>query len=256
MSFDEMYDELVHAEFLADAVNRAPRRGAHGPIRATFTATRLRSIALITSGGLAFAALGAFLGGLGGEFAVSPAAAHALTSSQRTMALSPNPGGAAFHAAATALSAAPGGSGPITAATGNGASGQSTSALGLPSSTGGTSPAAPVSSITSGASGSSTGGGSTGGSSSGGSTGGSSTGGSSSGSTGGGSTGSTSTDPTSTVTQIVSSTGLSGVTTDLSQTLNGVVGSVAVPGTDLSTVTDPLTGVVSGVTSGLLGGGL
>jgi hypothetical protein len=250
MSFDEMYDELVHAEFLDGALNVPPRRGAHAAIKATMSASRLRSIALITSGGLAFAALGAFLGGLGGGFSVTPAGAHALTSSQRNMALSAAPGAAAFAAGKAAPSAAPGGSGPLAAAaSGVGASGRSTSAPAISSSTGGSSASAPVSAVTSaGSNGGTTGGSSTGGSSSGGS----STGGT--GGTGGTTTGPTTPAPTSPVTGIVSGVGLSGVSTDLTQTLNGVVGSVTAPGTDLSPVTNPLTGVVSGVTSGLLGG--
>jgi hypothetical protein len=255
MSFDEMYDELVHAEFLDGALNVPPRRGAHAAIKATMSASRLRSIALITSGGLAFAALGAFLGGLGGGFSVTPAGAHALTSSQRNMALSAAPGAAAFAAGKAAPSAAPGGSGPLAAAaSGVGASGRSTSAPAISSSTGGSSLSAPVSAVTSaGSNGGTTGGSSTGGSSTGGSSsGGSSTGGT--GGTGGTTTGPTTPAPTSPVTGIVSGVGLSGVSTDLTQTLNGVVGSVTAPGTDLSPVTNPLTGVVSGVTSGLLGG--
>jgi hypothetical protein len=91
MSFDEMYDELVHAEFLAGAVNAPPRRGAHAALKATMSASRLRSIILVTSGGLAFAALGSFLGGLGGEFAVTPAGAHALTTTERHMVRAPPP---------------------------------------------------------------------------------------------------------------------------------------------------------------------
>jgi hypothetical protein len=245
MSVDEMYDELVHAEFLAGAVNTPPRRGAHAAIKATMSSSRLRSIALVTSGGLAFAAIGAFLGGLGGEFAVTPAGAHALTTTQKNMALSAAP--AAAFSAAAAQSAALHGLGPATATAGNDrGAGGSASAPFTPSSTGTSTTAAPVSSTSS----TSTGGSSTGGSG----TSGSGTGGSSSGGSGGTTTGSTPPAPTSPVTQIVGQAGLSGVTTDLTQTLSGVVGSVSAPGTGLSTVTNPLTGVVNGVTSGLLGG--
>jgi hypothetical protein len=240
MSFDEMYDELVHAEFLSDAVHDPARRGAHGPIRATFAASRLRSIMVITSGGLLFAGLGAFLGGLGGEFAVSPAGAHALTSSQRIEPLSAAPASSASHVAAPpAPSASPAGSGPVTSAPFGQVSDSTTSASGIASSSGGNGVSAPVPSTA-------TGGGTTSGSSGG-------TGGSSGGS-GGTTPVTTSPAPTSPVTQIVSGTGLSGVTSGLTQTITGVVGSTTVPGTDLSTVTDPLTGVVTSVTSGLLGG--
>jgi hypothetical protein len=124
MSFEEMYDETVHAVFLSGAVNDTPRHGADAAARAIFGTPRLRSIAVIASGGLAFAALGAFLGGLGSDVAVSPAAAHPLTTSHRSVP----PGSAAigptnppFRAGTWAQALVPAGSGAVTPSTTNGA---------------------------------------------------------------------------------------------------------------------------------------
>ncbi len=118
MSFDEMYDETVHAEFLSGAVDD-PAHGADAAARAIFGTPRRRSIAVIASGGLAFAALGAFLGGLGSDVAVSPAAAHPLTTSHLSLppgsALGPtNP---PFRAGTLALG--PADSGAVTPSTTN-----------------------------------------------------------------------------------------------------------------------------------------
>ena len=121
MSFDEMYDETVHAEFLSGAVNDTPRHGADAAARAIFGTPRRRSIAVIASGGLAFAALGAFLGGLGSDVAVSPAAAHPLTTSH----LSVPPGSALgpanppFRAGTLLQAVVPAGSGAVTPSTSN-----------------------------------------------------------------------------------------------------------------------------------------
>jgi hypothetical protein len=133
MSFEEMYDETVHAEFLSGAVNGTPRHGADAAARAIFGTPRRRSIAVIASGGLAFAALGAFLGGLGSDVAVSPAAAHPLTTSQRSVP----PGSAAlgptnppFRAGTLLETVVPAGSGAVTPSTTN--DGAATPAVPLP----------------------------------------------------------------------------------------------------------------------------
>jgi hypothetical protein len=96
MSFDEMYDEMLHDEFSsrgkhqAQAVTAEPElvdstsRGRHAAADEPEAAEgprgfqRYKTAALVGAGGMACAAAGAFLGGLGGYFAISPAAAHAL----------------------------------------------------------------------------------------------------------------------------------------------------------------------------------
>jgi hypothetical protein len=93
MSFDEMYDEMLHGEFSsrgkhqAKAVAAEPEltqsasRGRHAAAEEPATERprglqRYRTAGLVGAGGLACAAAGAFLGGLGGYFTISPAAAH------------------------------------------------------------------------------------------------------------------------------------------------------------------------------------
>jgi len=78
MSFDEMYDEMMHEEF------RASAPGGSSSLRGL---ARYRTTALISAGGLACAAAGAFLGGLGGYFPVSPSSASPLTSSSEQVPL-------------------------------------------------------------------------------------------------------------------------------------------------------------------------
>ncbi len=108
MSFDEMYDEMLHGEFSSHGKHAAKAaaetvpvpvvteaRGKHAVSEAadvdaaeTGEVTevaerprgfqRYRTAALVGAGGMACATAGAFLGGLGGYFAISPAAAHAL----------------------------------------------------------------------------------------------------------------------------------------------------------------------------------
>jgi hypothetical protein len=211
MSFDEMYDELVHAEFLSGAVNDPPRRrGAHAPLKATFAASRLRSIALVASGGLACAAAGAFLGGLGGEFAVTPAAAHALTNSHRSVSLAAA-ANSAFHLGNTAALAAPFRSAPVPGSVGNNAvqsgapASGSTVGDGVPG--GASSVQVPTTSGSTTTSTTTPGGG-----------------------------GTTPTTPTSPVTPVVTDVtdGLSGETTNLNQALNGIVNSLSTSGTGLS----------------------
>ena len=84
MSFDEMYDEMLHDEFRSRGASRgkhaAPEtagEGREGPRGLS----RYRNAAMVGAGGLACAAVGAFLGGLGGYFTVNPAAAHSVASS-------------------------------------------------------------------------------------------------------------------------------------------------------------------------------
>ena len=127
MSFEETYDEMLHAEFGSGgrgtqaaeqdagpashgeddaspahlAAADAPVHAADAPIHEAFQTAappaavegapaegegprglaRYRNAAMVGAGGLACAALGAFLGGLGGSFTVNPAAAHPLASS-------------------------------------------------------------------------------------------------------------------------------------------------------------------------------
>ena len=110
MGFDEMYDEMLHGEFSSHgkhaakaAVETAPVavatevRGKHAVAEAPAVDAagtgqvaevadrprgfqRYRTAALVGAGGMACAAAGAFLGGLGGYFTISPAAAHPLAS--------------------------------------------------------------------------------------------------------------------------------------------------------------------------------
>ena len=96
MSFDEMYDEMLHGEFSscgkhqAKAVVAEPEliestsRGRHAAAEESEGAERprgfqrYRTATLVGAGGMACAVAGAFLGGLGGYFTISPAAAHAV----------------------------------------------------------------------------------------------------------------------------------------------------------------------------------
>ena len=116
-SLDEMYDEMLRGEFSPRgkhaAAEACPARlegarvqGVHSatadaPIHNEFEVVappapveeapaegegprglaRYRNAAMVGAGGLACAAVGAFLGGLGGYFTIAPAAAHPLASS-------------------------------------------------------------------------------------------------------------------------------------------------------------------------------
>src|ERR1700733_10523656 len=77
MSFDEVFQEMLTAEFSTRAAVEDAPAGTEGP--GGFA--RYRTAALVGAGGLACAAAGAFLGGLGGYFAVHPVVAHSLSSS-------------------------------------------------------------------------------------------------------------------------------------------------------------------------------
>jgi len=87
MSFDEMYDEVLHDEFRSRGASRgkhaAPETAGEGP-EGPRGLSRYRNAAMVGAGGLACAAVGAFLGGLGGSFTVNPAAAHSVASSNTT----------------------------------------------------------------------------------------------------------------------------------------------------------------------------
>lgn len=94
MSFDEIYDEMLHDEFSSRGKHQAKSaaaepeltqstsRGRHAAPEASENSERPRGLqryrtaGLVGAGGLACAAAGAFLGGLGGYFTISPAAAH------------------------------------------------------------------------------------------------------------------------------------------------------------------------------------
>jgi|GEM_PF-2540937 hypothetical protein len=222
MSSDEMYDETVHAEFLPGAVDGPPRHGADAAARAIFGTPRLRSIAVIASGGLAFAALGAFLGGLGSDVAVSPAAAHPLTTSHLSLPPgngAPGPANPPFRAGTLAQALLPAGSGALTPSTSNdsspaGAASAPVTTVGGGSSGGGplppgvidgaTIPAVPLQIAA-----------------------------------------------PPPVAQIVSQLGLSGAVAGLGQTVTGIASSVPAPNSGLAAVTTPLTGVVTNLTSGL-----
>ena len=219
MSFDEMYDETVHAEFLSGAVNDIPRHGADAAARAIFGTPRRRSIAVIASGGLAFAALGAFLGGLGSDVAVSPAAAHPLTTSHLSLppgsALGPaNP---PFRAGTLLQAGVPAGSGAETPSTGNDGS-----PVGAAS--------APVTTV---------GGGSSGGASL------------PSPVTDGPTIPAVPLPMAAPAPQIVSQLGLSSAVAGLGQTVTGIASSIPAPSSGLAAVTTPLTGAVTNLTSSL-----
>ena len=116
-NLDEMYDEMLRGEFRSRGKHAAPDtaeppaaparpHGMHvaaadAPIHNEFEVpappspaavetaaesegprglARYRNAAMVGAGGLACAAVGAFLGGLGGAFTISPAAAHPLAS--------------------------------------------------------------------------------------------------------------------------------------------------------------------------------
>ncbi len=87
MSFDEMYDEMLHDEFRSRGAARgkhaAPETAGEGH-EGPRGLSRYRNAAMVGAGGLACAAVGAFLGGLGGYFTVNPAAAHSVASSSTT----------------------------------------------------------------------------------------------------------------------------------------------------------------------------
>jgi hypothetical protein len=225
MSFDEMYDELVHAEFLPNAVHDPPHRGADAAARAIFGTSRFRSIALITSGGLAFAALGAFLGGLGSNFAVSPASAHPLTTSHRSVPLvaaAPGPVNRSFRAGTPAPAVVPVGSGAVTPSTTNDNSPVGAASAPVTTRAGDSGGAPRPASVT------------------------------------GGTTIPTVPLPIGApppVTQIVSQLGLSSAVAGLGQTVTGIASSVPAPSSGLAAVTTPLTGVVNDLTSSLAGTG-
>jgi hypothetical protein len=104
MSFDEIYDEMLHDEFSARGRHQATAvvaepelaastsRGRHAAAEEPATERprgfqRYRTAGLVGAGGLACAAAGAFLGGLGGYFTIAPAAAHAVAASTVTQDL-------------------------------------------------------------------------------------------------------------------------------------------------------------------------
>jgi hypothetical protein len=133
MSFDELYDEMLSLEFSsrgrhAKAEDPADPAGAVAAVMAGEVAVharhakadaldmvdgssepatadgeherpsglaRYRTAALVGAGGLACATVGAFLGGLGGYFTVSPAGAHAVASTTAD-----GPAGPAVHRSA------------------------------------------------------------------------------------------------------------------------------------------------------------
>jgi hypothetical protein len=78
MGFDELYDNMLHHEFRTPSDDQAVEAESGG---SWTNPSRSRTAALVASGGLACAVVGALLGGLGSEFGVSPAAAHSLKSS-------------------------------------------------------------------------------------------------------------------------------------------------------------------------------
>ena len=131
MTFDELYDEMLSMEFstrgrhakpemivdpatavaavVADDVCGSARHAKADAVEATAQDSRerptglarYRTAGLVGAGGLACATLGAFLGGLGGYFTVSPAGAHAVASTSQD-----SPAATASHVARSAGSAA------------------------------------------------------------------------------------------------------------------------------------------------------
>ena len=99
-----MYDEMLHDEFGSSA----PSRGAHAAPRPVTRFTRYRSAALVGAGGLACATAGAFLGGLGGYFNLSPAGTHSVTTQSETVALAAA-ANAVYHGTPVVLPAPSGG---------------------------------------------------------------------------------------------------------------------------------------------------
>ena len=221
MSFDEMYDETVHAEFLSGAVNDIPRHGADAAARAIFGTPRRRSIAVIASGGLAFAALGAFLGGLGerrrrvtrrgpspDDVAPEPPPGQRPRPRQpavprRHIAPGRGPGRFGRRTPSTSNDGSPVGaaSAPVTTV-GGGSSGGAP--LPSPVIDGPTIPAVPLPIAA-----------------------------------------------PAPVTQIVSQLGLSGAVAGLGQTVTGIASSIPAPSSGLAAVTTPLTGAVTNLTSSL-----
>ena len=98
MSFDEMYDEMLHDEFRSSSTAEEPRRSG---------LARYRTATLVSVGGLAAATAGAFLGGLGGYFTVAPASGSPLTSTSTQVPLS-SAADTAFSALQSVVSAAKG----------------------------------------------------------------------------------------------------------------------------------------------------
>lgn len=84
MSFDETYDEMIHEEFRPRGEHQAMAPAAEseliepgaGAAERPRGLQRYRTAGLVGAGGLACAAAGALLGGLGGYFTISPAVAH------------------------------------------------------------------------------------------------------------------------------------------------------------------------------------
>lgn len=133
MSFDEMYDEVLHDEFRSRGKHEAQAavvaepteiatRARHAAVEEPALESadrprgfqRYRTATLVGAGGMVCAAAGAFLGGLGGYFTVSPAAAHPVASPTITQDL---PLAQAVNHAAHAASSTPtGGGAPAVAA--------------------------------------------------------------------------------------------------------------------------------------------
>jgi hypothetical protein len=112
MSFDEMYDEMLHDEFRGGSAPKVSKRASG--------LARYRTAALVSAGGLAAATAGAFLGGLGGYFTVSPASGSPLTSTSTEVPLAAAAQAAAVQAASVApaaAKAAAGASGTVTSVT-------------------------------------------------------------------------------------------------------------------------------------------
>jgi hypothetical protein len=97
MSFDEMYDEMLHDEFRTGSTpgSSVPAKGV----------ARYRTAALVSAGGLAAATAGAFLGGLGGYFTLSPSGASPISSASQQVPLTAT-ADAAIQAAQVAAPAA------------------------------------------------------------------------------------------------------------------------------------------------------
>jgi hypothetical protein len=117
MTVDEIYDMLLEQELGSRAVEspeamspvQVPTQMEEAPVgdpaeesaEQTRGLARYRNAAMVGAGGLACAAVGALLGGLGGYFTVSPADAHSIAASAQDAPLANAVNRAAGHTAAS-----------------------------------------------------------------------------------------------------------------------------------------------------------
>ncbi|HVA05868.1 MAG TPA: hypothetical protein VNG12_03910 [Acidimicrobiales bacterium] len=231
MSFDELYDGMLHNEFRSGPEAASAPHARHAASR---NPSRSRTVALVASGGAACAVVGALLGGLGSEFGVTPATAHSLNSSSQFVPLS-TLASTAFRVptvaalASLAKPAAKSSTVTLTSGGGNGVTTIPTSLSGEVQSVGTVTTASPVTPITgTGGSGLPAGGGSN------------------------GSAGGTTAPTNSTPTQVLT-TGLTGVLSNLTLALGGLVGVPSNPSAGLTPVINPLASALADLSNTLTG---